>query len=1280
MRFFNKKTLLLLATVVVVIVVSAIGGMLIYLSSPGFKENARQYAVREIEKRTGAHVSMGRLTWNIWTQKISIFDLTLRGLEPAETLPLAHFESIEAGVSVRALWNRKIDLFELTVTRPEFHMLVDEKGNTNLPSPPPSNPSGRAEYELSIRNFRVAQGMALINERQVSVDFTLKNLESILSYQGNTRILTAHTSYDGVLDREGQAPIPYTFSGDADYTRGTILAKHFVITSDRSQIQMQGRINDTLTSKIAGKLEYNGTALTPFMNYFFPAERFAGTAAIAGALEFSRGLFRTHGNVKAESIGFNGWTATAFSGDYDYRFPEKRMTVEHIAAHIFDGETEGTITVDPLPGTARTTLDLKYKNVDGAAMARAYPWDPKYRIQSRMTGQLQGWLEGRLEKYEFTGDAALASAEKPAEQGVLAFPLDGNLGYVIRPGTVSVSNANLHFLSTSIQADGSIDMGRSNLRVHMATSDLRNLSFLYADANGTGSFDGVLSGPIQTPVADGTFELRQHKYQQWVIEQASGSARVDTMAGTANLTNVRVVQGQSQITLSGATTLDGKKVDLRVQSTQVRAEDVAPFVKQKFGGVFSGAIHLTSLDPLRFDGDVRAIGLAMNGQTLDTVQSHVQYDDPSITLQNLMASDSGSTLAGRATYNTTTEAMTFTLRINSIDLKRLRTFGVPEALEGVVQQADLTGSGTRAHPEVNGSARLQNLSFDGEMFPTARLDVNTAGTRVSVKLSETRNLDLSAQIDTSNTSYPFTADAGFRRYSIERLAGFTRGTLVVTGNASLKGSLKDLGHISGTGRIDPVEINIQGEPLQSTKPFAFDFNSERLNISDVSLASSKGTQMTLGGTVGLMAGATVNLTLKGPIDAGLFASPEWKLGGTVNVQGQISGTLAKPDLRGQASFADLSVSRQGVSVSLTALKGDVVFDEHRVTFNNVEGHSNGGTIRLQGTGVIEGDSIGAVNILVDARGVRVRYAMGLRTIVDGSLVVGGNMNSPSISGELQIQSLAINSNFDDFLNLFDTGGAGAPPSPFGSARLSLHIAGNRNISIRNELASAEARVDLVIKGTVDNPALTGHVETNSGTLTFQGRKYDVTRGNVDFVDPMRIDPTVNIQAETTVRNYQVFLTITGKTNRLQLSMRSEPPLPQLEIVNLISGGKTTDELAQSASASSLPTGERVFQGGATSILSDMLVSRVGSKLNLLGIDQHVHIDPYVVGAQNNSTARITVSEQPTKDLSVTYSVDLATNKQQVIQIEYFITKNISILASKDENDVRALDLRIRRRF
>jgi translocation and assembly module TamB len=1270
--------------VIAVLAVSVVAGLLVYVSSPGFKETARQYAVRAIEEETGGKATLGRMYWNWWSQRVSLLDLTVRGSESADASPLVHVESIEAGINLRSLLKRRLDMFELTATRPEFHLFVDAKGNTNLPSPQPRD-AGKMDFQLSIENFKVAQGTAFVNERQIDIDFVVRNLNSNLSYQGASRILTAHVAYDGVLERSSQLPIPYSLSSDFDYTRDTLLAKHVDVSSGVSRIQLQGRINDVFTGKIAGKLDYSGNAAFPFLNYFYPKENFSGESALAGVMEFSIGSFHTRGNAKGAGIRFGDWNTGEFRGDYDYRYPEKRLTVEHLSAAVFGGTAEGQVNVVGLPGPSRINLNLSYKDIDGTAMSRVYPWAPKYRIESRIAGNVQGWFEGRLERYEFVGDAALASAKVKPESGVISLPLDGSLAYALRPGHADVSRSNIHFLSTSILADGPVEADSFKLNVHMASSDLSNLQFLYADANGTGSFDGVLTGTVKAPVVDGTFDLRTYKYRDWIIEQAAGMAHLDTQANMATLNGVRVSQGQSQIMLNGTASLDGTKVDLRAQTSQLRAEDTAAFVKQQFGGVLSGTIHLTSLKPLRFDGDVRASGLALNGQTIRDVQSHVQYDDPALSLQNLSVSDGGSTLTGRATYNMTSEAMTFAVHIVSLNFDRLRKLGMPDAVEGVIQQADLTGSGTRAHPEIDGTARLQNLAFHGETFPTARVDLDTNGSRVNLKLSEAGDLDLTAQIDTAGKGYPFTADAAFRRYSIERLAGFTRGTLIVSGDATLKGSLSDIANTSGTGHINPIEIAIQGQTLHSTKPFAFDFNPERLNLTDVSLVSSTGAQMNMSGTVGLTSGAKLNLQVTGQVDAGLLASNgAWNIGGAVNLRGQVGGTVAKPDLQGRASFTDLSIARQGVSTSLTALKGDVIFDQHRMTLDNVEGHASGGLIRIQGTGVIEGDTIGALNLRINATDVRLRYPKGLRSVIDGTLAVGGTMAAPAISGDLQIQSLTFNSNFDEFIALFSSDGGSETASPFGNVKLALRVVGSRNISIHNELATAEARIDLGIKGTLDNPALTGHVETNSGMLQFQGRKFDVTRGNIDFVNPVRIDPSIDIQAETSIRNYLVFMSIAGRMNHLQLNMRSEPPLPQIEIVNLISGGKTTDEYQQSAQTRAdlekTPTGEQAFQSGAASILSDMLVSRVGSKFNLMGLERNVRIDPFVVGAQNSTTARVTLSQQVTKDLSVTYSRDLTSNKQQIIQIEYFVTKNISILASKDENDVRALDLRLRKRF
>ena len=39
-----------------------------------------------------------------------------------------------------------------------------------------------------------------------------------------------------------------------------------------------------------------------------------------------------------------------------------------------------SVSIEQIPGPSRVILDIDYAGVDSAALARAYPWDPKYRI------------------------------------------------------------------------------------------------------------------------------------------------------------------------------------------------------------------------------------------------------------------------------------------------------------------------------------------------------------------------------------------------------------------------------------------------------------------------------------------------------------------------------------------------------------------------------------------------------------------------------------------------------------------------------------------------------------------------------------------------------------------------------------------------------------------------------------------------------------------------------------------------------------------------------------
>ena len=1284
MRFLNKRWLLGLLSILALSVLAFVSGLVVYLNSPAFEQQARRYIVREIERRTSGQASLKKFQWNFSQQRLRLEDLTLRGLEPEDEAPLAHFTQIDIGLNFRTLFQRRIDLFELTLTRPEFHLVIGPDGKTNIPSSA-ENGGGRkpSDFQISIENFNMMKGSALVNERRLDLDFSAANLAGVLKYHPAREVLESHIRYDGLYDRssERKPSIPYMLSADTDYTRGTLVAHRITVQSGRTQVKLQGRITQVLNQNISGKLEYTGTVEVPFLNYFFTKETFAGKAAIAGFLEFSRGYFFTRGKTTSEAIDFEGWHATNPAGEYAYHHPDDRLSFRKVKTGIAGGEVAGSLVVERFPGPSRVDVDLDYSGIDAASLRRAYPWDPKYRIFSNMTGTLNGWFEGKLQRYNFSGAANFKSYSPAGVKDLVPLPLDGSAEYDVTPGEARVANADVRFYSTVVKAGGLIDGTKSDLKLVMKSSDLRNLAFLYSDANGSGSFDGVLSGPIAKPLLAGDFTLENHQYREWKIQNVTGSARLDTQTENADLRDVRVTQGESQVLINGRTHLDGSPLDLRVQSNRVTGPDLAAFINRKIEGVFSGNVHITSLTPVRLEADVRADNLWLDGRFIGDTRGHVRYLDPVVELDQVSVKQREATLTGNGVFNRATDALKFSAHLTAIDLRRLDSLGLPESLGGTIRQADFRADGTRILPNIRGEAILQNLSFYDVVFPQARVEVSSTGSKVNLSLEAARNLSLTAQVDTAQTGYAFTARANFNMYALEGIARLPEGTITATGNASLSGLLTEPGKIRGEGRIESADARIRQRTLRTTKPFTFDFNSQRLMLSGATL-TGESTQLSLAGTIGFAAAAPLDLDVSGQLDLALIgaAYPEWSSSGGINVEGRIGGTVRNPDLRGLAHLANASFGRRGFFTSLSNLNGDLFFDQDRVTLNNIQGLMGGGSVRAQGAAVLEPGGVQAMNIRIEADDVRLRpsYPEGLRTVVDGTLILRGGWASPLLEGNLQIQSLAFRSSFEEFLTLLTERNLSAEPSPLGRLRLSVHVEGSRNITIQNQLADVEARVDVDLKGTMDSPSLTGHIEASGGTLLFQGNRYRVTRGNIDFVDPLRIEPVVDVQAETEVRDYRVILVISGRGQQLHLDMRSDPPLPELEIVSLIAGGRTRDEYAGAVKPGApVPTSEQLFQSGAASILFDLLQQRVGGRI--FGLN-NVRLEPFLVGAESNPGARITLSEQVTKDLSITYSQDLASNRQQIILIEYFVNRNTSILASRDELGNFGLDIRRRARF
>jgi translocation and assembly module TamB len=1256
-----------------------IGAVVVYLNSDAFEARMRRYIVEELERRTGATVTLGKVEWRFWEKRIRLEDLVVRGLEPKDRAPLARFGRIDVGLYYRSLFQHRISLYELTITQPEFHILINPDGTTNFPAPKtPQEVLG--DFTISIRNFNIVNGFAILNDQHVDVDLSLTNLTAILNYQDKLQALSAHLRYDGVLDRSPgvKLSIPYTLSADLDYTRETILAQRVLVTSGRNQIKLQGKITDLLDDKIAGKLDYVGSFQIPFLNYFFEAQQFAGSGSVAGSLEFSRGMLLSKGRATSDAVDFEGWHATNVSADYTYRFPERLLVVHNLKNAFMGGSVSGDVTIDNLPSPARSkaTLNLNYANIDAAGMSRAYPWDPKYRIYSTATGTMTGWLEEKLERYELSGHADLKSYAPPAVAGLVPLPIDGGTDYSITPGEARLSNAAGRMFSTDVKASGLVNATGTDLQVELNSTDLKDLAFVYPAANGKGTFKGTVSGAIAKPLVNGEFTLDDYNYQQRTIQHAFGNVRLDVAAENAMLTNVHVKQGESEIVVNGNTAFSGSPIDLRIQSDRIVAADVQPFVSRKIDGIFAGDVRLTGLPPnTKVEGDVRADNLSIDDHLIGNTRGHVRFLDPAIDVTQLSIRQGDSTLTGNLSFNRMTEAMKFDARVNSVNLQMFYPFGLPNTIEGVVRQADLQGEGTLKQPNVKGNATLQNLSVAGEKFPQARMDVTSTGSTIGVALDAGKNLNLKAQIDSAAAGYPFTASATFDQYSLERIAKLSEGSITASGSATFSGLLTDSSRLRGEGRIDNATIRVQDTTVQP-KPFTFRFDANELTVSDVVL-TGQSTQVTVGGTIGLRDPAPLNLKVQGQVDLKLIEAkfPELRSTGVINLNVDIRGTPQALDMRGSGTLMNASLRRTDFFTSLTDVSGELSFNQNQVRLNNFHGIAGGGVVNAEGSAVLQGATIQGLNVQIDAMNVRLRgYPEGLRTVVNAGLRLRGSLNSPLLEGNVEIQSLAYRANFEDFLALLSQENV-RTPSPLDPLRLSLHVEGGKNITIQNQLADVEARVEVDLKGTVAEPSLTGHIEASGGTLNFQGNRYTVTRGNIDFIDPLRIQPVIDIEAEAQVRDYTVVLSITGRGDSPKLSLHSEPPLSELEIVSLIAGGRTREE--QKVLSGNAPTSEQLFQKGAGNILADLLQQRVGNRLGVIG--RGVRIEPFQVGASNNPSTRITLSQQ-VGNFSVTYSQDVSSNRQQVITVEYFVSRNTSIVMSRDELGNFGIDLRHRTRL
>jgi translocation and assembly module TamB len=219
-------------------------------------------------------------------------------------------------------------------------------------------------------------------------------------------------------------------------------------------------------------------------------------------------------------------------------------------------------------------------------------------------------------------------------------------------------------------------------------------------------------------------------------------------------------------------------------------------------------------------------------------------------------------------------------------------------------------------------------------------------------------------------------------------------------------------------------------------------------------------------------------------------------------------------------------------------------------------------------------------------------------------------------------------------------------------------------------------VDLRIRGTVAQPAILGRINITDGTANFAGTTYRLQHGEIFFTNPVMIQPIIDIDATTRVEEYDVTIGLHGNLSQLTPTFRSEPPLPQADVISLLALGRTQEEQAlysQQEQSIGADSTTNALLGGA-------LNAAVGSRVQKLFGGGSVKIDPTYVGTIGSSSARITVQQNISRNVQVTYATNVNATAQQLIQAQVDVTQSVSLLAVRDESGVFSLVLKVHKRY
>jgi len=1178
------------------------GGML-FLKSQFARRQGCELVRKQLPRLIGAEVTFERCEIDLLAQTASLRNVSVKQVEPDQ--PIFSADSVRVRINALRPFFGSTKLDFLTVERPR--LFLDFRSREGVP-PRSAAALGRcpagALRRLQIGSLELNDGEVQVlwnGGRQIRVDGLGLRWESergpaefrLSSSGGLANFGEGREARISELDARGRADLRHQ---KFEFQRAVLSLDdaHAVLNGTVEEfcdpaLSLQGQISSPM--KLAGKL-------------LGIRGRLAGevTADLAVTGRPSDPIASVHlTGRQVEAAQFK-------PGDFSARllYSAKQLTVEELLLKFGPGgaRVAGTVSlannfpahIEVLPSGAQFGKILENVGVPGT-------W-----VDFAATGRVS--ISGHfLPSPSFSGEAEIRGtkfllASRPYDadtrKGKDIFGFDQgrvSLGVRILKDRVEMhhingeagrthfsGNVTLHYdAAHGIIADGHADP--------LDLSDFRKIAGLHAA--GTGHVDTEIGGPYSDVRISAQLRLADFTY--WRLALGNVETKLESRRGVLAFPEVSGRKGRTPYLASAQIDFTkGGRIKADVRAPRGRTEDLVDAISgldpgfKLFTGVVRGdaaaSVHIDSTpEDLNGTVEVGFKGTELFGRNFGDGRLALRFlEGQSVVLDRMNLRGPAGQISASGSYSFD-GPLRFEFKAHDLSLPELIGRG-PAGRLGASGTLAISGrvQGDSTTPVVNAYLTSSGLRLGNRDLGETHLEARIQGRDLQIWGRPFNDARAAGQVQLKS---PFAYSASVT-LSLPEIHPFLPGGGIAQG---VSGSIA--GTIKAEGSIAELEVSKVNATFNTLRISRSDFTAE--NAAPVHLSYVKGklsvdslnfrgpnTEVSLSGWVDP---SRLDLKVNGTMDLRLlesFVPTIERTAGKIEVSASATGSTRQPTLLGRADLRDAALAVPDRGVVVKNLSGVMEFSEARVLFQDFHALVNDGRVSFRGTAELDQLSLKHLDLSSELDEVTLRPVEEMPLTMAGELSLSGNPGAFLLAGDVDILKMRYERpvTLEKLLPEIQKGRgvlSYEPPKEWLTFDVALHAKGD--VRIDNNVARAKLLGDLRLTGTNVHPGLLGTIRSTEGSQAFfRGNQFSIRQGLLEFKERKSIDTVFDMHAEARVREYLVRLHAFGKVSDPKAVLSSEPPLPEGDILTLLTLGVISTDKSNTAQASAGLAAEALF--------------------------------------------------------------------------------------------------------